>query len=121
MEYINAKITKTQLGCLHDRGIMTFWIHLEFDGCGQGFGGYCLDSYCQEKQTRVQTTLTGEMIYGILEALDLDSWEDLKGKYVRAVVNSRGLGQKLLGIGHIVNNKFFMIEDWLSNYKENNQ
>lgn len=120
MECINAKITKTQLGCLHDRGIMTFWIHLEFGGCGQGFGGYCLDSYDRQKGIRVQSKLTGYMIYGILQALELDSWEDLKGKYVRAVVDSTGFNQKLLGIGHIVNDNFFMIEDWLSDYKENN-
>lgn len=120
MEYINAKVTDTKLGNLHDRGIMTFWIDLEFDGGGQGFGGYCLDTYDKKLDTRVQTELTGEMIYGILKALDLDCWEDLKGKYIRAVVDEKGFGQKLLGIGHIVNDKFFMVEDWLSKYNNAN-
>lgn len=118
MEYINAKVTNTQLGCLHDRGIMTFWIHLEFGIGGKGFGGYCLDSWDSDNNERVQSKLTGDMIYGILQALDLDSWEDLKGKYVRVAVDEKGFGQKLLGIGHIVNDKFFMIEDWLANYKD---
>lgn len=120
MEYINAKVTGTQLGCLHDRGIMTFWIRLEFDGCGQGFGGYCLDNYNQELDDRIQTALTGEMVYGILQALGLDSWEDIKGKYVRIAIDKKGLSQKILGIGHIVNDKFFMVEDWLSKYNNAN-
>ena len=76
--YINAKITETKLGCLHDRGIMTFWIMLEFGSGGQGLGGYAMDSYCKTAQNRLQTSLTGEVVHGILSALELDSWEDLK-------------------------------------------
>ena len=112
MDYINAKITETKLGCLHDRGIMTFWIMLEFGSGGQGFGGYTLDSYCKTAQKRLQTALTGEVVHGILEALELDSWEDLKGKYVRIA----GFGQKILGIGHIVKDQFFMVDEVMEKY-----
>lgn len=114
--YINAKITETKLGCLHDRGIMTFWIMLEFGSGEQGFGGYAMDSYCKTAKKRLQTALTGEVVHGILEALELDSWEDLKGKYVRIAVDSPGFGQKILGIGHIVKDKFFMVEEVMKKY-----
>lgn len=116
MHYINAKITETKLGCLHDRGIMTFWIMLEFDAGSQGFGGYVLDSYCKTAQKRIQTALTGEVVHGILEALELDSWEDLKGKYVRIAVDNPGLAQNILGIGHIVKDKFFMVKEVTDEY-----
>ena len=114
--YINAKITETKLGCLHDRGIMTFWIMLEFGSGEQGLGGYTLDSYCKTAQKRLQTALTGEVVHGILSALELDSWEDLKGKYVRIAVDNPGFGQKILGIGHIVKDKFFMVEEVMKKY-----
>ena len=116
MHYINAKITETKLGCLHDRGIMTFWIMLDFDGSGQGLGGYALDFYCKTTQKRLQTTLTGEVVYGVLIALELDSWEDLKGKYVRIAVDNPGLRQNILGIGHIVKDKFFMVDEVMEKY-----
>ncbi len=114
--YINAKITETKLGCLHDRGIMTFWIMLEFGSGEQGFGGYVMDSYCKTSQKRLQTALTGEVVHGILSALELDSWEDLKGKYVRIFVGHPGSGQKILGIGHIVKDKFFMVSEVMEKY-----
>ena len=107
----NAKITDTKLGCLKDRGIFTFWIMLEYTNGGQGFGGFCLDEYNKQTQQREHSNVTGEVISGILKALDVDSWEDLKGKYVRVQRTDEGLGGTVVGIGHIVKDKFFNIRD----------
>lgn len=38
----NAKITHTMLGT-EDHGIFTFMLHVDYDGSGQGIGGYALD------------------------------------------------------------------------------
>lgn len=107
----NAKITDTKLGCLKDRGIFTFWIMLEYTNGGQGFGGYVLDVYNVLTKERDHSNVTGEVISGILKALDVDSWEDLKGKYVRVQRTDEGLGGTVVGIGHIVKDKFFNIRD----------
>ena len=110
----NAKITDTKLGCLNDRGIFTFWIMLDYGSTGQGFGGICLDNYNKQTQQRYHSNLTGEIISGILVALELDSWEDLKGKYVRVQRTDEGLNGTVVGIGHIVKDKFFNIRDCIN-------
>lgn len=114
LHYQNAIITHTELGCLNDRGIMTFWIHLKWDGCGQGFGGYALDMYNKETKQREQSIYTADIIYGILNALELSSWEDLKGKYVRAIRTSDRLSGDVIGLAHIVKDKEFNIREYFS-------
>ena len=37
----NAIIKQTSLG-REDFRFFSFWLHLEYDGCGQAAGGYCL-------------------------------------------------------------------------------
>ncbi len=65
-----GKIESTMLG-FEDHGIMSFWLTLDFGGSGQGFGGYCLGG-----------TFTHDVLTGILEAVGVEKWEDLKGKPV---------------------------------------
>lgn len=117
MFYQNAKITETKLGCLHDRNIMTFWIMLDYGGSGQGFGGYCLDSYCKEKKEREPSVLTGYLVHGVLNTLELDSWENLKGTYVRAILDSDKCNAKVIGLGHIIKNKEFIFKDFPNRVK----
>ena len=97
----NAKIVKTMLG-IEDHGLLTFFLHLQADGTGQGFGGYRLDApkdkpsitccYCVQR---------------ILMTVGVEKWEDLTGKFVR--VDGEEWGQ-IFGIGHITDNKWFYPE-----------
>lgn len=96
MEEYNAKIISTFLG-IEDHGIPSFMIHLEYDGCAQGFGGYDLRFYGIKPIVR------------ILEVVEVKKWEDLKGKYVRIRKEGRWNGT-IKEIGNIVENKWYNIE-----------
>jgi hypothetical protein len=78
----NARIARTFLG-VEDHGILTFWIYLEYDGAGQGFGGYRLDG----TSSVVSGDYCARTIRGILDALDVKAWEELPGTPVRAFVS----------------------------------
>jgi hypothetical protein len=101
-EMKNALITGTQLG-YEDHGIFTFFVFLDFGGIGGGFGGYALDGYDKETKCRKHSSFTGNAIEAILKVAGVDSWEKLKGKYVRA--ETEGLGGKTLEIVHILDDE----------------
>jgi hypothetical protein len=62
-----GKITKVSLE-IEDHGILTFWLHFDFGGSGQGFGGYAIENELGAKALRK-----------IMEAVDVDAWEKIPG------------------------------------------
>ena len=100
MEIQNAKITSTSLGDT-GRG-NSFWLHLDYGGSGQGFGGYALGG-----------KFTHYVITGILETVGVDTWEELKGKSVRVKIKSDGgWGGSIIAIGHFLDEKWFSPSDF---------
>lgn len=92
---INAEIVSTLLG-YEGHGILTYMIYFGYDGHStQGIGGYALG---KEYTTKV--------IEGLLKTLDVESWEKLKGTYVRIEKENGGNG-KILKIGHLLKDKWF--------------
>ena len=89
----NAVIESVRLG-FHDGygSIPTAWIDLRFDCGGQGFGGYHLGG----KAAYV-------FIYGVLNALECESWEALKGKPCRVDHDS----SKVYRLGHYIKDRWF--------------
>lgn len=102
MEIENGRIESTMLG-VEDHGIFTCVLHISFNGSGQGFGTACLDSYDTVKKKRIGTRWGLEYIMRLMEAVGVDKWEDLQGKFVR-VKRVNGL---LVSIGHIVKDQWF--------------
>jgi len=96
MEARNGKIKSTFLG-IEDHGMLTYFLNIEGESWGQGFGGHA----CGGK------TFLPESIRMLLEALEVDSWEELKGKYVRV----EGGTDKLHRIGHITKNQWYDITE----------
>lgn len=96
-EIKNARIESTNLG-FEGHGIFSYMIFLDYGGSGQGFGGYALGGDYAER------TITG-----ILTAVGVDNWEDLKGKYVRVSFGNEaaGFGNKIKAIGNIIEDKWF--------------
>ena len=86
----NAKITGTSLGN-DDRG-PSFWVFVDYGGSGQGFGGY-----------RLGGTFTDYVLFGVLNALKVDKWEDLKGTPVRVEIEDG----TIKAIGHYLEDKWF--------------
>lgn len=115
MRIENAKITNTEL-TMKDHGVLSFWLMLEGHGWGVGFGGYCIahgfqgaDEFIAEK---------GDGLVAIMKVMDtvgVDTWEDLKGKYIRCQVN--GLGDPVTCIGNLIDDKWFDIKSFFQSRK----
>lgn len=73
----NALIKSTHLG-LEDHGIMTFFLHLEYNSSGQGFGGYVLG------WKKEDTGFGIAVIRQVLKVVGVEKWEDLPGKHIRS-------------------------------------
>ena len=89
----NAVIESVSLG-FHDGfgSIPTAWVTLRYDAGGQGFGGYCLKGEAAY-----------EFIYGVLNALECESWEKLAGKPCRVDHEHT----KVHRIGHFFKDRWF--------------
>ncbi len=88
----NGRIKTTYLG-IEDHGITVGMIMIEGDGWGQGFGNWDL-------RTQNQMAI---FVEGVLDAVGVNSWEELKGKNVRI----EGTHSVIEGIGHIFKDKWF--------------
>lgn len=94
-EIKNARIESTMLG-YEDHGLLTCSITLDYGGALQGFGGYCLGD-----------VFTDQWIKGVLKCVGVETWEKLKGVYVRAQIEDG----RITAIGHILEDKWFKPKD----------
>ena len=93
----NAKVESTSLG-YEDHGVLTYWLHLDYGGVHQGFGGVALDQYDKEQKHRQHSPVAGLSIEKILKVCGASSWEKIPGTYVRAI-KENGL---VKGIKHVL-------------------
>ena len=91
----NATVTSTELGG-DERG-PSFWLHLDYGGSSQGFGGY-----------RLGGEFTNYVVMGILDTLEVASWEKLKGTPVRAKIEDG----TIVSIGHYIKEQWFTPKEW---------
>ena len=117
-EILNAQITGTKLG--EEHGCLTASIILEGHYWGCSFGGYCLDHWFADAGEHNSTGGYGAIIE-LMKALDVESWEELKGQYVRAEFESHG--GPITRVGHITKDQWFSWKDYFEMVKikyENN-
>lgn len=100
----NCKIKSTSLG-VEDLGIFTAFVWLEGDGWGCGFGGFAFDQWNKDQGRRVGNAFGVEFIRGVLETLEVDTWEKLPGTFLRAECD--GVGGGVRKIGHPIKNVWF--------------
>lgn len=108
-EIKNALITSTSLGFGH--GGFSSYLQLDYGGSGQAFGGYCLWNLNREDKNG---TWGASYIEGVLNAVGVDTWEELAGQHVR-VDAEHG---KVHGIGHYIKDKWFYPKKDLAHIKE---
>ena len=109
-EIRNAKITSTQI-TMADHGILTFWLNLDGAGWGVGYGGYCIGKGCLgAKEFSAERGEGLEAMMRIMDAVGVDTWEDLTGKLIR--VKTVGWGQPVKVIGNILEDKWFDIDEF---------
>lgn len=118
----NGIISKTHLG-FEDHGFATFFLQIDFDGSGQGFGNYALDDpYCDPNApdlkpwevkdggrfVRRRGTACGmDFILKIIKTLGVNKWEDLPGTNLRV----RHCRSKIQAIGHIYKDRWLDVDE----------
>lgn len=112
-EILNAEITNTKLG--EEHGCLTADLTIEGSGWGCVFGGYCLDHWFLETGEHYSPDGYGAIIE-LMKTLEVESWEALKGKYVR--VEIEGWGGNILRIGHLMKDKWFSFKDYFEQVKK---
>lgn len=109
MEIVNARITDTFLG-IEDHGIFTFSIDIEMAMGTCQIGNYSL-SYIENGKIHYEAK-NSEAICRVLKVVGVDSWEKLKGQYIR--VESNGRGSSINTIGNLMKDEWFNFEEFFS-------
>ena len=85
-----AKVSSATL-YIKDRGILTFWIYVDYEeGCSQGVGGICFDTYDERKKCRIGTAGGLEVIRQILLAFNIGDLHQLKGRHLWVLGEGEG-------------------------------
>jgi hypothetical protein len=97
---------------VEDHGCLTVYLHLNFGGTGQGFGGYALDEWSNEKDRRVGTAAGLDFILRLLNLFKVTGLDRIKGRTVYAL-RSKHLGQiEGLEMPAFDGGAKFVVEDW---------
>lgn len=102
MEIKNAVIESVSIDT-GDRGLLTAWLHLNYGGSGQGFGGFALYLPKDYKHSTIKGDYAGHFIFRCMQIADVESWDKMKGKTVRV----KGDNGRIDAIGHIVKDDWF--------------
>lgn len=86
-----------------DHGMLSAWLYLDYDGSGQGFGGYALYLPKDFTHSNNQKNYAGHFIWRCMEIGGVTEWSHLKGKTIRVKHND----SKVIAIGHIIKNDWF--------------
>ncbi len=101
----NGRVESTTLGVEH-HGHLTAELHLKFDGSAQSYGGWSFDD---------SAGFCAASIRGLLEALRVERWEDIRGAYVR-VRRAEPYG-RIVAIGHILEERWFSFDDTAARFR----
>lgn len=110
-EIMNAKIDDVSIS-MADHGCLTFFLILDGGSWGVSYGGYCIGHGYLGANNFQGSDIGLESMMRIMDAVGVEKWEDLKGKYVR--VETNGIGSKITKIGNIIQNKWFDIEEFFN-------
>ena len=114
----NAIIESTTLD-IGDRDLLQGWLHLDYGGLHQGFGGsalYLPESYKHHKDA-MRANYAGHWLYRVMKIADVGEWKQLPGKTIRVKLDKDGLGSNIIAIGHIINDDWFNPEEDFSKMK----
>lgn len=105
----NGRITSADI--VFSRGFaLDCWIMLEFDGSGQGFGGYVLggnpfDTSAVCARHEEQRNLAADFIGGVMAVADVEKFSALTGKVIR--VRRESPFGAIEAIGHAFKDRWY--------------
>lgn len=89
-------------------GCLTINIAINFDSYGCVYGGYCLgirrDNDVYDGHPRMS-----EIIADLINVVEADCWDNIKGKYVRAIIED----DRVVEIGNIIKDKWFCFKNYI--------
>lgn len=100
---IRNAIIKSAVIDTGDRGLLTVWIHLDYGGSAQGFGGYALYLPKDFKHFTDKGDFAGHFIYRCMEIAGVGQWDKMIGKTIRV----KATFDNVEAIGHIVKDDWF--------------
>jgi len=107
----NATIKSAKLQI--DHGCLSLWLMMEFNGGGQGFGGYALDEPLRDddgKFIRRQGTAYGlEWILRLMNLFRVDDFSELVGQSCR--IDKEDHSGPIKRVGHFIKDEWFDPED----------
>lgn len=109
MGVYNARITDTFLG-IEAHGMFTFAIIVNFGAVECTVGNYLL-SYTKDGKTHYDAK-TSEAICRVLKVVGVDSWEKLRGQYIR--VEYDRLSSGVCRIGNLMKDEWFNLKEFFS-------
>lgn len=86
-----------------EHGLMTAWLHLDYGGADQSFGGFALYLPKSFTHSANQPNFAGHFIWRVMEIAEVAEWSHLKGKSIRV----RCQHTKVHAIGHIIKDDWF--------------
>lgn len=101
----NALIKSVSLD-IDDHGCLSGWLHLDYGGSCQSFGGWALYLPPGFTHWKLQS-LAGHWIFRVLKIADVKRWQDLPGKSIRV----RASLSQIYSVGHILHNDWFTPSD----------
>jgi hypothetical protein len=118
LEERNAVIEDTRLGMeAADWKCFSYWIHVKWDGGGQGFGGHSMDGPVKDEDgkflRRAGSAFGCDAIIGVLEAIGVGNWEKLPGTPVRI----RHTNDRIWEIGHYYKDDWFSLTELADQHK----
>ena len=85
-------------------GLLSAWLHLDYGGSGQAFGGFSLYLPKSFKHHMPSgPNYAGHFIWRCMEIAGVTEWKDLPGKTIRVEASMSNVSR----IGHILNDDWF--------------
>jgi hypothetical protein len=105
IEIKNAVIESAEI-TFSDRGVLDCWLHLDYGGTHQGFGGYALYLPPSFSHHKIQS-VAGHHIFRVMKIAGVEKWSQLKGQTIRVEASWSGIKR----IGHIVKDDWYCPSD----------